>query len=233
MGYYLSLFNHSYRLCQYYTINASAINIGMVTCLAYASLERNYLIFRKNGLLSWRRQLIPIGCLLLYSYFISILFVVIPQCDYIPCAPCYTANLKYIFIWLVFSFILPELVMFSSTIILMVRLYRQRINCNRSKEGNIYHRIVIQMALYVIWSCLYYCPPIFYNLALIFDPNRFSPPTRSAMLIVSTVSVQSYPILTFMLMTNFHRRTKKKKPPPNESAVKLNVLPTITDPQMA
>jgi len=88
------------------------------------------------------------------------------------------------------------------------------------------------MTLYVLWSCLYYCSPTFYNLTLIFDPNRFSRPTRSAMLIVNTVSVQSYPILTFMLMTNYHRRTKTKKPPPNESALKLNVLPTITEPKM-
>jgi hypothetical protein len=58
------------------------------------------------------------------------------------------------------------------------------------------------------------------------------PPTRSAMLIVSTVSVQYYPILTFMLMTNYRRRTKTKKPSPNESALKLNVLPTITEPKM-
>jgi len=52
------------------------------------------------------------------------------------------------------------------------------------------------------------------------------------MLIVNTVSVQFYPILTFMLMTNYHRRTKTKKPPPNESALKLNVLSTITEPKM-
>lgn len=87
MGYYLSLFEHSYRLCQSYTTNGSAINIGMVTCLAYASLERNYLIFRKNGLLSWRRQFIPVICLLFYSYSMSILFVFIPECNYILCSP--------------------------------------------------------------------------------------------------------------------------------------------------
>jgi len=232
MGYYLSLFEHSYRLCQSYTTNGSAINIGMVTCLAYASLERNYLIFRKNGLLSWRRQLIPVICLLFYSYSMSILFVFIPECNYILCSPCYTVNLKYMLLWLIFSFIIPELIMFSSTIILMIRLYQQQINGNRSKAGNIFHRIVIQMTLYVLWSCLYYCPPAFYNLTLIFDPYRFSPSTRSAMLIVSTVSVQSYPILTFMLMTNYHRRTKTKKPPPNELVLRLNVLPTITEAQM-
>ncbi len=233
MGYYLQLFEHSRRLCEYYSINALSINIGMVTCLAYASLERNYLIFRKNGLLSWRRQFIPIICLILYSYSMSILILFIPQCIYTPCSACFTQNLIYTLIWLTFSFILPELIMFSSTIILMIRLYRQRINANHSKEGNMYYRIVIQMTIYVIWSCLYYCPPTFYNLTLIIDPNRFSPSTKTAMMIVSTVSVQSYPILTFILMINYHRRTKTKKPLPNESLLKLNVLSTITDPPMA
>lgn len=229
MGYYLNLFEYYHRLCDYYSINAVAISIGMVTCLAYASVERNYLMFRKNGLLSWRRQWIPIFGLILYSYIMSALILYVPKCNYIPCGPCHTIQLNYMLLWLTFSFIIPELVMFSSTMILMLRLYRHRMSFTRTKEENIYYRIVIQMTLYVFWSCLYYCPTTFYNLALIVDPDRFSPETRSAMLIVSTVSVQSYPILTFILMISYHRRTKKRKPWSNESALKLNVLPTITD----
>jgi hypothetical protein len=89
------------------------------------------------------------------------------------------------------------------------------------------------MTIYIIWSCLYYCPPTFYNLTLIIDPYRFSPSTKTALMIVSTVGVQSYPILTFILMTNYHRRTKTKRLLPNESVLKLNVLSTITDPPMA
>lgn len=228
-GYYLNLFEHAHRLCDYYSVNALSISIGMVTCLAYASIERNYLMFRKNGLLSWRRQWIPIICLIVYSYIMALLIFYVPQCDYIPCSPCHTIQLNYMLLWLTFSFIIPELAMFSSTIILILRLYRQRMSFSRTKEENIYYRIVIQMAMYVFWSCLYYCPPTFYNLALIIDPDRFSPPTRSAMLIVSTVSVQSYPILTFILMINYHRKTKTKKPLPNDSVLKLNVLSTVTE----
>ena len=231
MGYYLVIFEHSHRLCQYYEINAASINIGMVTCLAYASIERHYLIFRKNGLFSWRRQFIPIICIILYSYAMSMLIVFIPQCTYTPCSSCHAKNLKLMLVWLTFSFIIPELIMFISTMLLIYRLYQQRVSYNRSKEGNIYYRIVTQMTLYVLWSCLYYCPPTFYNLSLIIDPDRVSPPTRSAMIIVSTVSVQSYPILTFILMINYHRKTKTKKPsPPNDSALKLNVIPTISEP---
>lgn len=230
MGYYLSLFQYFNRLCDYYAVNALAINIGMVTCLAYASVERNYLMFRKNGLLSWRRQWIPIVCLILYSYIMALINLYAPKCHYIPCSPCNTIDFNYMILWLVLSFIIPELVMFSSTMILMYRLYRHRMSFTRTKDENIYYRIVIQMTLYVFWSCLYYCPTTFYNLALIVDPDRFSPGTRSAMLIVSTVSVQSYPILTFILMINYHRRTKTKKPLSNESALRLNVLPTITEP---
>lgn len=233
MGYYLNLFDGTPRLCQYYSVNASAINIGMVTCLAYASVERNYLIFRKNGILTWRRQFIPITCLIFYSYFMSILIVFIPQCSYSPCSSCFSRDLSYLLIWLMFSFIIPELIMLSSTIILIIRLCRHRSNFKRTKEGNIFHRIVIQMTLYVFWSCLYYCPPTFYSLILIIDSNLLSPETRTAMLIVSTVSVQSYPILTFILMANYHRRTTTKKPAQNESVLRLNVLSTITEPPVA
>ncbi|UJR29203.1 hypothetical protein I4U23_010417 [Adineta vaga] len=230
-GYYLNLFEQSHRLCEYYTINALAINIGMVTCLAYASIERNYLIFRKNGLLSWRRQLIPISCLIFYSYFMSILMVYIPQCDYIPCQSCHTQELIYMIIWLIISFIIPELIMFSSTILLIIRLYRKRLNFNQSKDDTIFYRIVMQMSLYVIWSCLYYCPPTFYSLSLILNSNLTSPSTRSAMIIVNTVSVQSYPILTCILMINYRQRTKNniKKQPITDSILKLNVLPTISE----
>jgi hypothetical protein len=233
MGYYLTLFERSRRLCQYYATNALSTNIGMVTCLAYASVERNYLIFRKNGLLTWRRQLTPIICLIIYSYLMSMIIIFVPQCNYIPCAPCHTSQLKYMIIWLIISFIIPEIIMFSSTIILIIRLCRQRTNLNRRKERNIVHRIVIQMALYVIWSCLYYCPSTFYNLSIIIDPNKYSPTTRSAMIIVSTISVQSYPILTFILMTHFHRPTinKTKQKLRQESIVQLNILSTITEPQ--
>jgi hypothetical protein len=80
------------------------------------------------------------------------------------------------------------------------------------------------MTLYVIGSYLYYCPPTFYNLSLLIDSNRFQPQTGSATIIVSIVSVQSYPILIFILMTNYHRRTKLKKPASNESALKKSIL---------
>lgn len=55
MGYYLNLFQNSISLCQTSTIHYLTINIGMVTSLAYASVERHYFIFRKNGTLTWGR----------------------------------------------------------------------------------------------------------------------------------------------------------------------------------
>lgn len=230
IGYYLDIFDNSPRLCEFYSVNALAINIAMLTCLAYASLERNYFIFHKTGILTWRRQWIPIVCLTFYSYFISILFIFIPQCDYIPCSPCHNRYVKYLIPWLIISFLIPELLMFSSTIVLILRLSRQKIGFNRSKEGNTFRRIVIQMTLYIVWSCLYYCPPTFYNLALSIDPNCFSPPTSSAMIIVSTVSVQSYPILTFILMINYHQKMNlKKRITTNRSTINRHVLSTITE----
>jgi len=124
MEHHLDVFEQSRRLCEYYSINALSINIGI---------------------LSWPRQFIPIICLILYSYSISIFIFFIPQCDYIPCSSCHTKNLKYMFVWLTFSFIIPELIMFSSTIILIIHLSQPRTDFNRSTERNLFYRIVIQM----------------------------------------------------------------------------------------
>lgn len=209
LGYYLDWFDNSPRLCLYYSINALSIYIGMLTSLAYASVERNYFIFRKNPPLTWRRQVIPIGCLMTYSYILAIILVFAPQCGYVPCSPCHTRQWQAMLLFLLFSFVLPEVVMFTSTVVLIVRLYRQRLRCLRRQERHLFYRIATQMSMYVIWSCLYYCPPTFYNLTLVLNSNHSSPSTQSAMIIVSTVSVQSYPILTYLLMCNFHQRTKR------------------------
>ena len=234
MGYYLNLFFYSHRLCHYYGVNTLSIYIGMNTSLAYASLERNYFIFRKNGLLSFRRQCIPIGCLMIYSYSMGLIIVLASRCPSTLCSSCYSKESYTMFIWLFISFVLPELVMFSSTMLLLLRLYRHRSHLIRPQERNIYYRIVMQMGLYVIWSCFYYCPPTFYNLALLFNGDLISPSTKSAMVMVSTLGVQSYPVLTFIVMTNFHRRMKNplKKRHRNSSNHRLNVLSTITEPQM-
>ncbi|CAF2521401.1 unnamed protein product [Rotaria sp. Silwood2] len=231
-GFYLHLFEYSYRFCQYYNVNALSVNIGMVTCLAYTSLERHSLIFRQNGLLSWRRQIIPIICLIFYSYSVSMLIVFIPQCEYIPCIPCHAIHLQYMLIWLTISFMIPELIMFISTIILVIRLYRQGINLKSSKDRSIFYRIFLQMILYIIWSCLYYCPPTFYNLAAIIKSEQFSPSMKSVMMIINTITVQSYSILTFILMTNYRRKITNKitKQLSNESAIKTNRLSITIEP---
>ncbi|CAF1127156.1 unnamed protein product [Rotaria sp. Silwood1] len=93
----------------------------------------------------------------------AMLTIFIPKCGYIPCTPCHTIYLQYMLIRLTISFIIPELIMFSSIIIPVIHLYRQRINLNHSRDGNIFYRIFIRMALYIIWSCLYYYPSTFYN----------------------------------------------------------------------
>jgi hypothetical protein len=65
---YLHLFENSISLCQTSTVHYLTINIGMVTSLAYASVERHYLIFRKNGLLTWTEQLLPVISILFQYY---------------------------------------------------------------------------------------------------------------------------------------------------------------------
>ena len=139
-----------------------------------------------------------------YSYILAIILVFAPRCEYVPCSPCHTRQWQAMLLFLLFSFVLPELVMFTSDggSDRFVSIFNDSV-CLRRQERHLFYRIAIQMSMYVVWSCLYYCPPAFYNLTLIMNSNNSSPSTQSAMIIVSTVSVQSYPILTYLLMCNF------------------------------
>ncbi|CAF4723404.1 unnamed protein product, partial [Rotaria magnacalcarata] len=47
-------------LCKVSTIHYLTINIGMVTSLSYTSIEKHFLLFHKNGSLTWYRQLLPV-----------------------------------------------------------------------------------------------------------------------------------------------------------------------------
>ncbi len=226
IGYYLNRFQQSISLCQTSTVHYLTINIGMVTSLAYTSVERHFFLFRKNGLLTWKRQIYPAICLLVYSYIIAILFTLVPTCPYVPCIGCHTTDLKYMVPWLTISFFLPQMVMIISTIYLLIRLYQQKANFNKKPEWSVLQRIAAQMSIYAVWSCLYYCPVSFYHLSLIVDSSKYSPELRSAMNIVNTVIVQSYPILTFISMLIFSRR--KQAQTKRESSLKLNNISTIT-----
>lgn len=132
--------------------------------------------------------------------------------------------------WLTISFFLPQSIMISSTLYLVFRLYQKRTNFNRKPEWSILQKIVVQMSIYVIWSCLYYCPVSFYNLSLIIDPSTYSPDLKSIMNVVNTVIVQSYPILTFISMLLFSR-SKQQAQKKRELNLKFNNISTITSTQ--
>lgn len=225
IGYYENLFKDSIVLCQVSTLHYLTINIGMVTSLAYASVERHFLIFQKNGILTWARQIFPNTCLLIYSYIIAALFTLLPTCTYVPCIPCQATTVFYMIPWLTLSFFLPQCVMLVSTIYLLYRLRQQRSIVNRRVEWLVSRKIVVQMSLYVLWSCLYYCPVTFYNFIVLFDTSRYSPQLKSAMTIINTVGVQSYSILTFISMWLFTKRTKEQRK--TQQRMKLNNLSSI------
>ncbi|CAF1102363.1 unnamed protein product [Rotaria sordida] len=228
IGHYLKIFQYPTSLCKISTIHYLSVNIGMLTSLAYASIERHFLIFHKNGLLTWRRQLLPVTCILVYSYIIAILFTLIPTCSYIQCIPCYTTSFLYMIPWLIISFFIPQLVMIISTIYLLFRLYQRRTMFNRRPEWSALQKIVIQMSIYVIWSCLCFCPISFYNLSIIVDLSLFSPDLQTVMIIIHTTILQSYPILTFISMLLFTLRKKAQRR--NHSNLKLNNIATIITP---
>jgi hypothetical protein len=229
IGYYLNIFLYSISLCQTSTVHYLTINIGMITSIAYASVERHFFIFRKNGLLTWQRQLLPVVCILVYSYIVAILFTLIPSCSYTPCVACHTTELYYMMPWVTISFFLPQIIMIISTIYLLIRLHKRRVIFNRRPEWSVLKKIAIQMSIYVLWSCLYYCPISFYNLSLIINSSLYSPELVSLMNIINTVTVQSYPILTFISMLVFKRRKQIQKK--KESKLQLNNISTMTLPQ--
>ncbi|CAF4333461.1 unnamed protein product [Rotaria sp. Silwood2] len=228
IGHYLNLFKYSISLCNISTIHYLTVNIGMVTSLAYASIERHFLIFHKNGLLTWRRQLLPVTFILVYSYIIGILFTLIPTCTNILCIGCYATRLRYMIPWIIISFFLPQLVMIISTIYLLFRLHQQRTMFNRRPEWSALKKIAIQMSIYVIWSCLCYCPISFYSLSIIIDTSRFSPDLKTAMDIINTTILETYPILTFISMLLFTRRRQVQQK--RQSSLKLNNIATIITP---
>jgi hypothetical protein len=226
IGYYRDLFANSFSLCQLSTVHYLMINIGMITSLAYASIERHFLIFQKNGILTWNRQLFPVVCLLIYSYIVAALFTVMPTCPYVPCVPCQATALQYMIPWLTLSFFFPESVVIVSTVYLLYRIRQQRAAVNRRVEWLISRRIALQMSIYLFWSWLYYCPVTFYNFSLLLDPSKYSAVLKSTMNIINTVSVQSYPILTFLSMILLSRKKQASKHRP--STRMLNHFSTIS-----
>ena len=228
IGYYMHKFEDSYWLCQISIVHYLTINIGLISSLAYASVERHYLIFRPNGQLTWQRQLFPSICLLVYSYVIAFLFTILPSCPYVACVSCQSSSISYMLPWLILSFCLPLLIMIASTIHLLQRLRRHQAASNRRLEWTRSRKIVLQMSIYIIWTCLYYCPVTFYNLAILFDSKYFSAMMKSTMNIINTVCVQSYAILTYASIYLISKKQRHVGRVKKESQLKLNHLSTIT-----
>ena len=224
IGRYLNLFDHAVSLCKAATIHRLTVHVGMITSLAYASIERHFLIFRKNGLLTWGRQLLPVMCILIYSYIIAILFTLMPTCTYSQCIGCYTTQLYYMIPWLIISFFVPQSLMIISTVFLLIRLKRRITNFNRRPERSGLWRIFIQMSIYVFWSCLYYCPTMFYSFSLIIDPSVFSTNLKIAIDISDVVILHTYPILTFISMLLLTRRKQIRQQ--QLSNLQLNTITT-------
>lgn len=211
IGYYENIFIDSITLCYISTIHYLTVNIGMITSLAYANIERHFIIFRKNGIFTWSRQLIPVISILIYSYIMAILFTFIPSCPYVPCIACHTTELRYMITWLIISFLLPQTIMFISTIYLLVRLYKQRINLNKKPEWSVLKRITIQLCIYVCWSCFYYCPISFYNLTVIINPSHYSLQLKVTVHVINTLVIQSYSILTFISILLSSKRRQQNR----------------------
>lgn len=220
IGNYLNMFAISKSLCQAAVIHFLTINIGMVTSLAYASVERNFLILHKNGVLTWQRQLLPIIIILVYSYCVAILFTFIPSCGYTECIACVTTSLFGMLLWLIISFLIPQAVMIIATLYLLYRLYKQRALLHQNPQWSALKRIGIQMAVYSLWSCLCYCPLSFYSLSFSIDPSNLEPDTKIIIDIANIFVLQTYPILTFVSMLISLRRIRARTRA--QSTLKLN-----------
>lgn len=227
IGYYQNLINSSTSLCRASNIHYLTVNIGMLTSLAFASVERHYLIFRRNGPLTWQRQLLPVLLLLIYSYMVAVFFSLFAHCSYSYCVSCHATAIKYMVPWLVISFVIPMAIMMISTISLLNRLHHHKTALNRKTEWVISRRIVLQMITYTIWASLYYCPISFYNLSVIIDTSLSSPRMRTITHLINTMSVQSYSVLTFIAMLVLSKRNAKRRA--NSQSIRLKNA-SITNP---
>jgi hypothetical protein len=67
IGYYGYAFTYFRVYCKFYGVIGSGMYIGIGYSLLYASIERHYLSFRKNGLLTYKRQILPMSLILLIA----------------------------------------------------------------------------------------------------------------------------------------------------------------------
>ncbi|CAF1114806.1 unnamed protein product [Didymodactylos carnosus] len=205
-GYDLILFQKSIEFCHLHVVTGYFYFIAIPTTICFTSIERHVVMFRRNGVLTWKRQLIPFSLIILYCFLVVCSFALIPQCNYLPCVPCTNLNVHILLAWQTCSFILPLIITMLSTLAFLFRLYnyfneqariRNGIDKQQSKTLKI---VAIQAIIYLLWCSVVYCPPNIYNFLVAYNSKRY---TSSLMKtiggVISNCGLQAYPIITFFL----------------------------------
>jgi hypothetical protein len=68
IGYYEDIFTHNYIYCKCYGVVGSFMYVGIAYSLLYASIERHYLTFHRNGQLTYIRQILPMSLISIIAF---------------------------------------------------------------------------------------------------------------------------------------------------------------------
>ncbi|CAF1064951.1 unnamed protein product, partial [Didymodactylos carnosus] len=181
----------------------------MAHSLAWASVERHFILFQKPSKKSLKRQLLKFLLSYLTNIMLTSVFIVLPQCSYIPCIACFNYHPKLVILWCCYSFFIPFAIMIMATFILIYRLYSKQ-NSLHIRQWKPLKNLTIQIIIYVLWFCITYCPSPLYRVLKTFDPKRYKSSFMSNILVLFTYAgIQTYPILTHILLKSKHRPRKR------------------------
>ena len=148
-------------LCNITLITLFVASAGIGYSLAYASVERIFLIFYSHSIrLTWRRQSAPFLLIFSVSSIVITLVILLIKCpsDCPSCLFCCFESVANHFIWLVLQFLVPVLVMLVAISFFIYRIEthtrRIRTSISRRRSRKRFQRILLHLNLYNIYYLL-------------------------------------------------------------------------------
>ena len=194
-----------HALCNFNLITLFVASAGIGYSLAYASVERIFLIFYSHSIrLTWRRQFTPFLVIFSVCSVVITLVILLIQCPSgdSSCLFCCFESMVNHYVWLVFQFLGPVLFMLVaiSFFIYRIEIHTRRIrtSISRQRSRRRFQRILLHLNLYNIYYLLTICPLHIYVFVRIqmHWKHRF---TEIFFINYTFVLLQCYPSLVFVL----------------------------------